>query len=118
MLLLGGSPATLRCGDPPLELAGLFHCAAAEVEQVSEALPNSVLGQLPQAAAFACHVAAFAAAAPRLTTLEVTGLGIHLAVSAHRSQGLGSQGHMLALEAAHVFNGPNPCQIVGLWDCG
>lgn len=81
MLLLGGSPASLQCGEPPTELSELYHCAAAEVAQVSEALPNSVLGQLPRAAAFACHVAAFAAAAPRLATLEATGLGLHLAVS-------------------------------------
>ena len=82
MLLLGGSPATLQRGQPPPELAELYSAAEAEVAQIAVALPNSVLGQLPQVAEFACHVATFAAAAPRVTTLGLTGLGLHLAVSA------------------------------------
>lgn len=89
MLLLGGSPASLQCGQLTPELAELYRCAEAEVAQISEALPNSVLGQLPHAAAFACHLAVFAAAAPRLATLEVTGLGLHLAVSAYDFRILG-----------------------------
>ena len=82
MLMLGGSPTSLLRTDPPAEFAELYDSAAADVAQVVEALPNSVLGRLCQAADFASHAAVFAACAPRLTTLELTGLGLHLAVSA------------------------------------
>lgn len=82
MLLLGGSPEGIQQGEPPSELAELYCSASAEVGQIVEALPHSVAGRLPPAAAFASHLAVFAANAPLLTTLELTGLGIYLPVSA------------------------------------